>query len=1304
MTDLASGTDATDIDDIDRLDHAVARIATAATERAEQDDATRRGWRVANGDELESNQSAEEAIERARNEGLEQAELEHETAVEAARRKASATQAELEDDAESQRKDVEEKFAKRDKRLKTAFDEALWVADTVFEANEDKPKLRFEQESEQVRTRLNEISEIRELGAIEVRRYRQRAGKTSAAQATSDIDTTHLIAETTLEASTALARLRALRFARIFRGGVPIVFVVFGTLVGIGVAALQTGTLPENQQVLFGAAIGLGATVLLLFPAWVVARSHVRAPWLQLANAHARAAAAIDGIINEAAKARRRQEAALVKTRDEELASANATYPPKIEATAAEHTARLDAIGAKIPGAIAALETERDDSIARAETIHTERRALAETTYADAVASETERHAAVLAKLELDTTNSDASIETNWLDAMTQSESIFSELIARSDDLHPSFTDSAWRSFAPRTTFPTLVRFGELQLDLADIAQAQPAEERFATPMPAQQSLPAFLGFPHPCSLLIETDRAGRESGIDLVRALMLRMLASMPAGKIRFTVIDPVGLGEPFAGFMHLADHDEKLIQSRIWTETRHIEQRLLDLTEHMETVIQKYLRNEFESIMDYNEAAGEIAEPLRVLVVCDFPANFNDISAKRLASIATSGPRCGVHTIVLRDRQKEIPESLNVATLHENAVVIQHEEGEWHLQQGALTALAMRLDPAPPEELITQVAHAVGAAAVEAGRVEVPFDVIAPNSDQYWTASSENKLSVSLGRTGATKLQELVLGVGTAQHALIAGKTGSGKSTLLHALITNLACWYSPDEVEFWLVDFKKGVEFKTYATHSLPHARAVAVESDREFGLSVLKGLDEELKHRGELFRDLGVQDLAGFRRTQPDQVMPRVLLIIDEFQELFVEDDKISQDASLLLDRLVRQGRAFGMHVVLGSQTLAGAYSLARSTMGQMGVRIALQCSESDSQIILSDDNSAARLLSRPGEAIYNDQSGLLEGNSPFQVVWLDEAVRERRLADVEALGKKHGHKFETIVFEGNRPADIEQAKGLNAAIDALPTAMPSAARTWLGEAVAIKDPTSGTFRRQAAANLLILGQRDESALALSAATLLALAAQYRSDDAQFTVIDGTPSDEIGAGLLGRLASALPHQTTVPGFREVDEAVLAVGTELARRVENGTTDAPAIFLIIHGLSRFRSFRRNENDFGYSLDSEESDAPPAADKVLATILREGSLHGVHMITWCDTVASLQRTFDRQAIAEFDQRALYQIGATDSSTLIDSPVASRLGFNRALLFSEEHGTIEKFRPWQLPDEDWLISAAERLVARENG
>ena len=104
---------------------------------------------------------------------------------------------------------------------------------------------------------------------------------------------------------------------------------------------------------------------------------------------------------------------------------------------------------------------------------------------------------------------------------------------------------------------------------------------------------------------------------------------------------------------------------------------------------------------------------------------------------------------------------------------------------------------------------------------------------------------------------------------------------------------------------------------------------------------------------------------------------MLLIVDEFQELFVEDDKLgARRRRCLLDRLVRQGRAFGIHVLLGTQTLAGAYSIARSTLGQMAVRVALECSEADAHLILSDErNTAARFLSRPGEAIYNDQNGL-----------------------------------------------------------------------------------------------------------------------------------------------------------------------------------------------------------------------------------------------------------------------------------------------------------------------------------------
>ena len=166
------------------------------------------------------------------------------------------------------------------------------------------------------------------------------------------------------------------------------------------------------------------------------------------------------------------------------------------------------------------------------------------------------------------------------------------------------------------------------------------------------------------------------------------------------------------------------------------------------------------------------------------------------------------------------------------------------------------------------------------------------------------------------------------------------------------------------------------------------------------------------------------------------------------------------------------------------------------------------------------------------------------------------------------------------------------------------------------------------------------------------------------------------------------------------------VLFVGTkkpaqevvkELAERTASGTADAPGIFLLINGVHRFRALRRNEDDYSFSA----SDGPPSPDKLLALLLREGPAVGIHTMLWADTVANLQRTVDRAGLRELESKVLFQVSVNDSSTLIDSAVASRLGFHRALLAVEETGLQEKFRPYALPDDAFLAMVAERLRAR---
>jgi hypothetical protein len=259
-------------------------------------------------------------------------------------------------------------------------------------------------------------------------------------------------------------------------------------------------------------------------------------------------------------------------------------------------------------------------------------------------------------------------------------------------------------------------------------------------------------------------------------------------------------------------------------------------------------------------------------------------------------------------------------------------------------------------------------------------------------------------------------------------------------------------------------------------------------------------------------------------------------------------------------------------------------------------------------------------------------------------------------------------------------------------------------------VAIKDPTSALFRRQGGNHLLVIGQNEEAALGVVTACLLSLAAQFgpapadgTRAGARFFVLDGTPEDHPRSGALPSLASALPHEVKVGGWREAGQILAAVAGEVALRQSPEGGDGPELFLFVHDLARFRDLRRREDDFGFGR--REGEATPADH--LEMILRDGPGLGVHLVAWCDTVNNLNRTFTHQQLREFEMRVLFQMSPTDSGALLDSPVASKLGRNRAIFSSEEQNRLEKFRPYGLPAKEWIEQAGAALklrASREGG
>jgi hypothetical protein len=211
-----------------------------------------------------------------------------------------------------------------------------------------------------------------------------------------------------------------------------------------------------------------------------------------------------------------------------------------------------------------------------------------------------------------------------------------------------------------------------------------------------------------------------------------------------------------------------------------------------------------------------------------------------------------------------------------------------------------------------------------------------------------------------------------------------------------------------------------------------------------------------------------------------------------------------------------------------------------------------------------------------------------------------------------------------------------------------------------------------------------------------ASLVSLAAQLPSASTQFVILDGSPADSTLSGTLERVTSMLPHASRIVPWNGVAEAVSELSQEVDRRVEADLHDAPMVILLVYALQRYRVLRRSEDAFGFSLDE---DAGPRPDAQFTNLLREGPAVGVHVLTWADTLSTLERTLDRQTLREFDHRVLFQMSATDSSNLIDAPTANQLGFHRALLYSEEQGGVEKFRPYATLQGDWLADVNKALT-----
>lgn len=829
-------------------------------------------------------------------------------------------------------------------------------------------------------------------------------------------------------------------------------------------------------------------------------------------------------------------------------------------------------------------------------------------------------------------------------------------------------------------------------------------------------------GFSLHDSWYLAHDGPSRAPAHGFVRALMLRHLLTAAPGEVKFCVFDPVGLGQSAGELLDLAEYDADLIGGKVWSSSQDLEVRLAELSAHIELVIQKYLRTTYQTIDEFNDAAGEVAEAYRVLVLFDFPTGLTGESAARLKSIVENGPHCGVFTLIAADTSVQAPYGVDVAGFSASMRRLSLQGGFSVNVNGYQLETAFEHDVLPERsEIAKRIIDSVGRGSINRTEAAVTFDKVfamysgvaarglrpelgdaatrttVGDPRTWWRAESTRGLFAPIGQKGARDVA--VLGFDSSDHAgaLLVGRPGSGKSTLLHAYIGGLATLYGPDELELYLIDFKEGVEFKAYAEEQLPHAKVIAIESDREFGLSVLESLQAEITQRAEVLRATGGRrtGLQGLREATGDKI-PRILLVFDEFQVLFARNDKVGLAAADLLESIVRQGRGFGVHVLLGSQSLAGLDALGAHVPQLLPVRILLPATESDARKVLGDGNNAGDYLTSHGEGILNTAGGAVEANERFKGSLLTETDRVARLQLMRAKAREAGFTRIPMVFEGNSlvPLDTEDPRRFREELTASGT---YPVRIRAGAPMTVGDIGDLVLSREGGANVLAIVRSGDSesagigpAAGAAYGLLAAAVASAVMTNSTMDVIDFMSNEDGLDVLLEPLLDA--RRSTLKRRRAFPDVLSAYLAEVNDRIEHDDSRRPAKLLFLFGVHRARDLDSGAGSLDVDDDLVEK---------LERVMRDGPEVGVHVWLWADSVTGASRRLTSRMMREIGWRVAGKMSGDDSQTFIDTGQAADLRESQLLLVNEDRGVSTRATAYAPPSREWLAQVAAATLSK---
>lgn len=488
----------------------------------------------------------------------------------------------------------------------------------------------------------------------------------------------------------------------------------------------------------------------------------------------------------------------------------------------------------------------------------------------------------------------------------------------------------------------------------------------------------------------------------EFIHQYIQSFLLMQPSGRVNLCLIDCSDQCK-FNRYTQLKNINPNALLNGIVRDERNIDRAVYEVETSMFGIGDNISTGNAADIFEFNQESFENPQSIHLLVLLDFPGKYSIEAISHIEKIVTNGNSAGVFSLIVRNKEI-IPEygsrqgsyDSAIRAIEKNCVCLVERTMDFSLDS---RKTFKPLTTLPGDGFAANVMPILDKISKNQKNTVIPLEPMFELSDRYNLENTDllhasKLIEIPIGKTGGVIRSLKFDTTGGNPHALVIGGTGSGKSNLLHTIILNGAYRYSPRDLQIYLIDFKGGVEFKFYEAekivqNQLPHIALTGLTSEPEDGVAILMNIRRILHEREDLFRRYNVKEIEAYNKLMgEDNKIPRVLVIIDEIQELF-SNERLGQQAVKVLGELFKKGRSFGISILWASQTVPRAVGgeFKTNVLSQIGNRISLKVNNVEDARELGIPENKIRAINRPenGLGIIFDGSDYVE----FRVAYAGE---------------------------------------------------------------------------------------------------------------------------------------------------------------------------------------------------------------------------------------------------------------------------------------------------------------------------